>query len=98
MWKRMFEPWVIWISLADLTFSIIAAHGLVRGLGWRYTDLAGISTQAFNASNSIIAYTFFGSVIWPVVALLLWLIVADFRHAMKRRKVRYGQSSRGINS
>lgn len=88
MWKRMFEPWLILVSLVDLAFSTGVAHGLVRGMGWRYSDLAGISTQPLDASNSIIAYTVFGAVIWPVVALILWLMIADFHRATARRKVR----------
>jgi hypothetical protein len=77
MWKRMAEPWLMAFTLVDMAFSFAMAHLLVRGLGWRYTDWLGLASSPFDASSSILAYAVLGGVLWPVVALVLWLSVSE---------------------
>lgn len=85
MWKRMIEPGLIVLALLDLVFSWSVASIAVRGLDWRYVDALALTTTPFDASGSLMAFTLLGSVLWPVLALLLWLLASDLiRHIRSR--------------
>lgn len=91
MLKRMLEPGLIAFSIGDLFFSHSMAHLLVRVMDWRYTDLAGIISQPFDASDSILAYTLLGSILWPILGIILWLAWGDVLSHV--RKIRVGKPS-----
>lgn len=87
MWKRMIEPGLIAFAIADALFSVAMAHLLVYGMGLRYLDWSGINSQPFDASNSVMAYTFLGGIIWPVAGFILALAISDLnRHLARNRR------------
>lgn len=75
MWDRMQNLWVMALALATLLFSIGRANLFVNVFSWRYVDWTGLSSQPFDASTSILAYTLLG-VGWPIVFVVLWLVAA----------------------
>ena len=79
----MGEPWLIAFSVVDLLVSMGIAQLLVNGFGCRYTDWIGINSQPFDASNSVLAYTVIGGVLWPVVMLMAWLIGGEMLRSLK---------------
>ena len=83
MWKRMRETWLIAFSVVDLLVSMGIAQLLVNGFGCRYTDWTGINSQPFDASNSVLAFTVIGCVLWPVIMLMAWLIGGEMLRSLK---------------
>lgn len=88
MWKRMLEPWLMAFTLVTLLISGGAAHLLVNGFGWRYTDWTGFNSQPFDASGSILAYTLLGAIGWPIALLILWLVISDLVQRYRRHQRR----------
>lgn len=84
MWKRILEPWIWLCALADLLFSGVVASFLVYGLDWRYLDWLGISLVPHGEFQSIVAYTLFGSILWPAFGLIAWASIAEHLRNRKR--------------
>lgn len=68
MWKHLFEPTLLKLSLADVICSVAIALVLVHCFGWRYSFLL---VQPIEAFPSVIVFTVLGLVIWPCLAVLI---------------------------
>lgn len=87
MIKRMLEPSLILLSLLTMAFSFGAAHVLVNGLHWRYTDPLGLIDKPFDESMSILAFAVNGFVFWPI-AIGMFMLMGHHAYFNVKRKMR----------